>query len=329
MRTMSRSLPRGRSLVRSAARRFPSVARAVGQATAAARSYAGTMSRTKTGTSGPTVTFQRDGVTRYTKHRMPGRLRRRWRSFVRRVNHVALQAQALKTFTRDELDRESWAGNTQAYFGYICGGVDVTGNNELGEAFKDVFGSASTTITRNRNILYMKSLCMDVQMQNAGNSPIVVDVYTLRCRRSFGAASRLAVQFDECFEASTGGPSGSAGSTPDITNPSLTVFQNPQFCQYWQVVKKQELLLGGGNVATFQVRQPTNRRLTGRQLESDAQAIPGYSQALFFMVRGTPETIGEGELATAQLGAGTVNVGIQWTAAFGQVVTGTQTTRQD
>jgi len=307
--------------------------RAIGAATSTAFRFAGsqtrtaTMSRRKSPISG-TVTFQRDGVTRYTKRRMPGRMRRRWKSFIKKVDAVNLGKCALQTFTRDTTSRETWAENAQGYFGYIAGGVDVTGNNELAEIFRDVYGAAITTITRNRLKLYLKSLVMDIQVRNDGTRPMILDVYTLRCRQSYKDPSKLNDQFDDCFEVATGGPTASAGGVTDLTNPAVTVFQNPQFCKYWAVQKKQELVIGGGNVATFQLRLPTNKFFSGRDFDTNEQAIPGYSHALFFMPRGAPVD-NVAETATV-LEAGVLNVAVQWTVAFARVASsGAETTRQD
>lgn len=265
------------------------------------------MRRSRTPQTG-TVTFQRDGVTRYVKRRMPASMRRRWRSFTRKVQHVNLQAGPTRTFTRDFLDLETWSINEQGYFGYMCGGMTVTDNDEIRQVFTDAYGTGTATL--NQRKLFIKSCVMDVQLRNAGTSPIVLDVYTLRCRKGSDAADTLATQFADTFSDLLASGSG----TTSAVNPAVTVFQNPGFLQYWAVQKKQELVIGGGNVATFQIRLPTNKLVNAKLFETEPQAMPGYTYALFFQPRGSPEY--NGLETTSQLAAGAVNIGVQWTVCY-------------
>lgn len=305
--TLMRASKRARFVVRRAPGRASRLAQRFAQ------SQTQTLTRRSRSAQSGTVTFQRDGVTRYVKSRMPRAMRRRWRSFVRRVEHVNLQAGPTRTFTRASTDFETWNANEQGYFGYMCGGMTVTGNNELREVFTDAHGTGVGT-TLNQRKLFIKSLVMDVQVRNSteGGTPIVLDVYTLRCRKGYESASSPSVQYGNLWADLL----ASGGGTTSSVSPAVTVFQNPGFLQYWSVIKKQELVIGGGNLATFQIRLPTNKMIHGKDFEREPQALPGYTYCLFFMPRGAPI---DGGLSTTELASGEVNVGMQWTVCY-QVV---------
>jgi len=293
-------------MVRSSARRATSLAQRF------TASQSRTMTRSRTPTTSGTVTFQRDGVTRYVKHRMPGRMRRRWRSFVRRVQHVNMASGPCRTFTRDSAGQSAWSINEQTFFGYICGGTTTSGNDELRQVFYDAYGTAVVTppSSINQRKLFIKSVVMDVQIRNIGSQPIVLDAYTIRCRRGWSVADDLAYQFGTTFSEQI----ASASGTANALNPAVTPFQNSHFLKYWSVVKKQELIVGGGNTATFQIRLPTNRMIQGKEFDTEPNALPRYSHALFFMPRGSPELNIDG--VNGQLAAGQVVHAVQWTVCY-------------
>lgn len=305
---LARSTPYGQLVsagVRAGRLAFPWVASG---ATAAAAAYKA--SGKKSAIDAGVISTQRDFATRYVRKRMPRRRRKRWVRFGKRVQHVIMQTQPLQTYTVDYAGAvKSFAVNLQTTDGQMLGGVSPSNNDELLQVFKAVYGSALTISTIDKYKIFLKSMCLDVQLKNTGTSTVIVDVYTLLCRKSDKDSNRIDVSYTNAFAEQSAG----SGGTVSATNPSTTVFQNPLFCSMWKILGKKEMLLGAGQTSTLQMRIPYNRWLNGKLLENNLQAIPGLTRAYLFQMRGAPEN----NVGTARLAAGEVTWMCQCTVAFG------------
>lgn len=105
-------------------------------------------------------TFQHDSKGRYGYRRMPAGRRRKWKSFVRKVRHIELGQQPLQIYTNATASNGSTAANAQSYYGYIIGGTQVSGNDELYQTFQQAYNVANVAACVNYRI-YIKNICTD------------------------------------------------------------------------------------------------------------------------------------------------------------------------
>lgn len=256
------------------------------------------------------ISTQHDVSMRYRRKRMPRRKRKRWVRFTRKVQHSIMQMQPLQSYTIDYPGAfKTIAVNTQVTDGQMIGGVSATNNNELLNIFRRAYGSTLSLSGIDKYKIFLKSMCCDFQLNNSGSSSIIVDVYHLICRTNDWAGNRIDVQYTNAFAESSAG----SGGTVDSTNPATTPFQNATFCSLWKVLSKKEILLGAGQISTFQVRVPYNKYFNGKMLENNFAAVPGFTRAVLFQVRGAPEN----NAGTPRLAAGSFTWMCQFTASYG------------
>lgn len=286
------------------------IANAVASRVKTAASRTRTATRTKRMYDSGPITEQYDAARRYQRRPMPRRKRRLWRSFTKRVQHVMLQSQALMSYTRDLVSNETWAINKQGTFGYYLGGTTFTDNDELLQAFRNAYGSALTSTTVDDYKLFIKAMSLDIQITNTGTQSCVVDVYTCLARKASNAGGQsIGSQYIALYgEQNSGQVVG-----PSWNEPSSTPFQNSLWCGYWKILQKKEILLGPGNTTTMQLRLPYNRMMYGKLLEYNLSYLPGITRAYLFQVRGVPRD----NAGTAELAAGQVTIGRQWTVTYG------------
>lgn len=259
---------------------FPYVASAAAATKAALSATSG---KQKTITP-PVLSAQYDQSRRYRYKRMPRRKRRIWKRFVNKVNHVSLQQQPLQIYTKTVHNALSTAAGNGGYAGYMIGGVQVGNNDELLQIFKNAYNLLSAAACAGYRI-YVKSICLDMILSNTGTSTIIADVYRLRCRKDYSTASQVDTQFTAAI-GEIAAPSG--GGTVATTDPAITPFDVPNFCSYWKILEKREVIIGAGSVSTFQMRKPMNKHLEGKELATSTQAIPGYTEAYFVTWHGAP-----------------------------------------
>lgn len=246
------------------------------------------------------ITTQHDSSTRYRRKRMPRRRRKQWVSFTKRVQHVMLQSQPLQSYCIDDIGgTKTVAIDTQVTDGQMLGGTQATNNDELFKIFQAAYGGGLTTSTVDKYKLFVKSMCLDVQLTNIhATKACVVDVYTLLARKSINTATRIDVQYTNAFAEQGALSIGTVSSA----NVASTVFQNGPFLEMWKVLDKREILLGVGQTTTLQLRIPYNRYVSGKQIEINSSMIPGFTRAFLFQMRGVPEdNAGTPRLAATQV----------------------------
>lgn len=266
----------------------------------------------KRASSAAPITTQYDVSTRYVKKRMPRRRRKAWVSFTKKVRHVMLQMNSLTSYTNDTLKSiNTFAANNQATWGAYLGGTSSTDNDELLGMFKAAYSGLLTSTTVDDYKLFIKSLCLDVQLRNTGaTADVIVDVYELIARAADNqAAESIGTQYSRLYSEQNPGSIGSV--TP--TSPASTPFQNGLFLQKWRILKKKEILLSVGTVTTLQMRLPYNRIMQGKTVESNLSYIPGFTRAYLFQARGVPRN----NAGVAELQAGEVTMCTQITGVYG------------
>lgn len=231
------------------------------------------------------ITAQHDVSNRYRRRAMPGYRRRKWVRFTKRVNHVMMQQTPLTTYTTDNAGAiRTVALDTQVTDGHILGGVSITGNRELLDIFQAAYGSGLGISSLGPYKLFVKSMCLDVQISNTGVNGLIVDVYTVAARKNDELARTLRDQYNADFaqQLTTG-----IGAV-DGTNPATTPFQNAPFTRMWKVLEKKQIILATGQVTTLQIRLPHNRMISGKALQNNEAQLPGISRGFLFQVRGVP-----------------------------------------
>lgn len=219
-----------------------------------------------------------------------------------------LQMGAAQTFSDTFGTIRSYLANKQAYWGYMLGGVNATNNAELVNAFKLAYGSALNLADLDDYRLFIKSLCLDVQINNNGTNTAIVEVYHLTCRKSYPTATNIDTQFADTFAEIP----AQTGYTRAIDDPGYTPFQNSLFCSHWKIIKKQQLQLGPGELSTMQIRIPANRMMYGKKLETNPAMIPGFTRGLLFIMKGEPEN----NAGTAQISSGEIVFATQTTVNY-------------
>lgn len=259
---------------------------------AAAKNYfSGTKTRSIKGSVNPsTVTTQHDVSTRYRRKPMPKRRRKRWVRFSKRVRHVMLQSQPLQSYCIDDSGAvKAIAADTQVTDGQMLGATQATANDELLQIFRAAYGSILNAATVDKYSLFLKSLCLDVQITcTSATKGCVVDIYHLIARGPAADPERIDIQYTNAFAEQSSLSVGTVSST----NPSTTPFQNGPFLTMWKILKKTQVVLGVGQSTTVQMRIPYNRYLRGKMVENYQAQIPGMTRAFLFQFRGLPENNG-------------------------------------
>jgi len=233
-------------------------------------------------------TTQHDSRGRYSYRPMPRRRRRMWKRFVRKVTHVALQKQPLQVYTADNAVNQTSAANEMQIWGRMIGGTTVSGNDEILQVFKSAYNLANAAACVPYK-LFLKSMCMDIEVTNNGSSTVIMDVYSLVNRATYNETDDLGSQWVQAI-GDVAAPAG--GGSYSSAQPTLTVFDAPNFCSYWKTLNKTEYLIPANQTLTFQVRLPYNKHIEGKTLITDPQCLPRYARGMFFMWHGQPNNGG-------------------------------------
>lgn len=255
------------------------------------------------------VSVQHDVTNRYRRKRMPRRKRKKWVGFCRKVSHSIMQLQPLQSYTVDYTGAtKSWAVNVQTTDGQMIGAVASTGNDEILNIFKGAYGSALARTAMDKYKIFLKSMCLDLQITNVGSAGCVIDVHTLIARKDNSDTARVDVQYTNAFAEQN----ATSGGAVDGTNTATTPWQNPLFLSFWKILNKKQVLLGVGQSTTLQIRMPYNKYLSGKYIET-CNVIGGFTRAILIQARGVPEN----NAGTPRLAAGSISWMAQLTAAFG------------
>lgn len=208
---------------------------------------------------GSPVTNQYDVRTQYTSKRMSKQRRRRIKRFKRlalKIN-TADMAQQTQVF----LDSRVVAGalNSQGYTGFLTYGPNGTANlnDDARQVFLTNYGVAGTAAE-----LMFKSCYMDIELVNTtvAGTTVVVDAYYVVCRKNVnnGNWGNLEQSFTTGFtEMNT----ITGGTTISAVTPGVAPFDAPNFCEKFKIYKKQRLVLSGGQVASFVIKDNKPKKI--------------------------------------------------------------------
>lgn len=263
--------------------------------------------------TGSILTNQHDSGARYMKRRMP---RRRRRAFVRQVKKfqwMVQKQQPLLSWTKfygfrmNQGSNDLQSTNRALLYPINCG----TNETDLRDIIVAAYGGVLSD--HNTKRIFIKSAVIDMQIKNNASDVAVVDIYKIVAT---GLPYQSAgVSLNSIWSTLYLNQTGAASST----SPALTPFQNPEFCKYFRVVSKKEVLLGAGNTTTMQMRIPGNRVVYGRQLVNAGATYPRLTMGFLLQVRSAPTLVA----SNVQLAPHDCLVSVQKTYTYGLPPTST------
>lgn len=253
------------------------------------------------GTSAAPVTSQHEYTTVYKKRRMPARKRKAWKTFVRKTQAVNLKEAPLRTFVYAENNNIYAGNNLCGYFAVnlygdsgpqrVLGGVAASGRggmNQMNTLLSNVYG-ANAGARRIR----MESACMELTLKNVNTTAVaIVEMYYFKARKMLESDSVTSMSVESYYEdgfltSEQGYNLTGIGATTHGTTP----FNSPLFTRHFKITKKVRVQLGGGEVASFQIRDPRNHLIQTSDVFRYA-ANPRRFQGIFLQIYGQPDTAG-------------------------------------
>jgi hypothetical protein len=209
---------------------------------------------------GDPVTNQYDVRTQYKSKRQSRQKRRKGKKFQRFAKRLKLFDQAQRTQVFLDAYTSVGALNQQGWHGFLLAGPNGTANlnDDMRQLFISEYGAAITN-----GELIIKSQVMDIELVNTAvaGTTVVVDAYYVICRRDVSNAGYGNLQ--QAFTTAVGEQGTIAPGPAIIPNtPGVSPFDAPNFCEHFIIYKKQRLVLSGGQVASFIVKNK------GRKVES-------------------------------------------------------------
>lgn len=259
-RMRSRSVSRGRRRTRS-----PRVR---------ARSYSRSSSRP--------VTRQNDQSVTYSGRRRRRRAGRGGRRFRYRVMQTVNSMQPLQVWTSDNAVNGTSNVDTQGFFGIGLYQTTATGSTDLSSIFTAA-GLPLATTTNRSGKLVIKSACLDLEVKNNGTETVILDCYELLCMRDPETTNDLYTQFVDNYANLT------TITSKSVFNPAVSVFENPEFCKYYKVLNKREILLPADETMTMQMRNGKDKLIIGDDVVRQQFCMPKLSRFYFFMWHGPPD----------------------------------------
>jgi len=224
---------------------------------------------------------QRDQSTRY---RSRGR-RRRGSRFGYRVMNTLLNQQPLQIYTaKGGEDGVSAAGDT-SIVGYGIYTTQYSGQADLYNIFVDA-GQTLATAANSTTRVYIKSVCLDVQLKNTGAAEIIMDVYEVLNMKDVATTDGIGAQWVTFFNKMT------AITAKDDTDVANSLFENPVFCQHYKILSKKEVLILPGEITTMQMRSGKDRMIQGQRVLDYVNSLPRLSRFYIFQWHGGPTTSG-------------------------------------
>lgn len=251
------------------------------------------------------LSTQRDQSTRYTGGRRNGR-RRRARRFARRVVNSILMQQPLQIYTAKHVSTETSNLNLLGQYAVGLFTTQYGPSPDLENICTDAGISIGTSTDYGKH-LYIKNACLDVEIVNAGTDDCIIDVYEMILRRDTNSAVDLTTLWQTLY-AEFG-----TISAASYNDPANSIFQNPQFCQFFRVKSKREVLIPPSGIVTMQMRDGKDRMIQAEKVFNMYTGIPGLTRFYYLMWHGIPKVV----TGVPSLAATTLTIGWQKSYAWG------------
>lgn len=253
------------------------------------------------------LTYDNDFKTDYRYKRMPKRRRRRWKKFVKRVNAVVNRNQGLKKLLFQDIQRLTTPVNQCNYHSAMLYTPDARVNDlsaDIGTIFRNILGDVNyndiNTVTTQGDVdkkIRFESANMDVSWRNVGSNPVIIDLYYVRARKTFGLLSADTFNNAQGIYANGFIKQGliidEEDGTSVGTNKSFgidigtTPFQSSLFCQTYKVLSKKRITIAPGNTVTMTLKDSRNKVVNA--VETRARiCMRGLTHGYFFQTYGVP-----------------------------------------
>jgi hypothetical protein len=250
--------------------------------------------------SGRGVTTQFDRNTQYVKKSMPRYKKRKWISFVKKVNAVTTSKLGTRTVVFNDSIGVVIPNTAQQIVSCSLYGFDGAIDSGTNCGSRDVLTIAvnEPTITKNgtpainpiNGKITFKSAVLDMTISNnpaETNGPLEVDVYEI-FHRKFVKNNTLSGSFAEA-NANTETISG-AGTGLDITNRGVTPFDLPTALSQdgLRIAKKTKYRIPVNGTVTYQIRDSRNILFNADSLNGqDGYAWPGKTRSILLVCKNT------------------------------------------
>lgn len=214
------------------------------------------------------VTTQYDKTTQYIKKSMPKRKKRQWKRFVQKVQAVNSKSLGTNTIVFNKSISTAVTATVQ---GFICAALyGFTGDSDASNftGMRDIYTIATNDSrigqpgSGNRTGKFtFGSACIDMTMRNAGTVTLEVDVYELMFGSDLQTNGNPISTFGQADAATPRPPTGVVtGTSIAFNSRGATPFDFPYAigADKMKILKKRKYLLGAGQAATLQYRDPRN-----------------------------------------------------------------------
>lgn len=242
-------------------------------------------SRSRGWSSGRLITNQNDYASRFVGSSRRRRGSRAGRRFRYRVLQTVNANQPLSVYTVTGSARGNTLANEQSFYGVGLYTTQMSGMNDIQNLMTDAGINLATAAQVSSSVI-IKSACLDVQIRNNGSVDAIVDIYEVLNVRDTNSTATIASLFTTYFGQMT------TITASSEKNPAVSVFENPQFCRHFKVLKKTETTVPAGDVITMQMRNGKDKKITASTANDYQGCIPKLSKFYFFMWHGIPEWTG-------------------------------------
>lgn len=247
------------------------------------------------------VTAQHEYTTVYRKKRMPSKRKKAWKRFVRKTQAVNLKEAPLRSFVHAEANNIYAAANQCGFYAVsmygdagparVQGTSTSSGKGSMNQMQTLISNVYSTTATARK--IRMESACNEITLKNiSGTNAVVVEMYYFKARKHLESDSVIPLAVEDYYaDGFNSAEQGfNVGAISAVTH-GTTPFQSTLFTRHFKIWKKVRVQLGGGEVASFQIRDPRNHLIQTSDVVRYA-ANPRRFQGIFFQIYGQPDTTG-------------------------------------
>jgi len=264
-----------------------------------------TQTRRKNITSGIGTTTQYDRRLIYRKRYMPRYKKRRWRSFIKKVNAVNDKDLGSRTVVRNDQVTSSVVMNVSNENIQQISNIGLYGNESTGfEPLNDLRRMRIDTDLGTTGKMIFTSGIFDMTVTNTSfrnteTSPnpsirLEVDVYEISSRKDFGnvgtggTAKTLPEVFAEGATDTATIPGGT--NSLNITRRGACPWDFPSAISEYglKILKKTKYFLNERDTFTYQIRDPRRHVVDRQKLNMDGQNMPGMTRFVFFVFRPVP-----------------------------------------
>lgn len=237
------------------------------------------------------TTNQYDTRTVYRKKSMPRKKKRVWRKFVKKVNSVGTQLIGRRTVLFNDFIvigteiAENYQGVGWIHL-YGANGVNTSGE-ELGARDLRQIKQNDSEILPDSNVMMLNGV-IDITMLNTDISTLEVDVYKI----VYGKSDQPFANFRACIDAVAQLPINGLGQNLTIEDRGATPWDIPTVLSYLKakILYKRKYLLGAGQSATYQHREPKNFKIKGADMDpsairGDLDFTSGYTTTFMIVSR--------------------------------------------